>query len=346
MALPSSYNTGTATVAANGTTVTGQGTAWSGALQPGDLFGTHKGLAVRIASVNSNTSLTLAYPWPGAAQTAAAYEVQIVPDEARVQEQTRLLLEQLASGNLSALAALTLAADRLPYATGAGQFALTPLTAFARSLLDDANAGAVFATLGEVPDSSRPARLRAGGESTGASWNTNIQAGFIWGNSGAANAPPYALGPALVLSRNGGRTAQISGGNQATNQLYIRTSDDSGATWSAWESLKGDLVTNANGAAAFLADGTLICSNPSIGSMDTNTAAGSVFRASAALSWTFPAAFVGAAPVVAPSKPAAATFRWEAINGASLSGCTINAFGATQSASLVSYGAVAVGRWK
>jgi hypothetical protein len=148
MALPSYYSTGTATVAANGTTVTGQGTAWSGALQPGDLFGTHKGLAVRIAAVNSNTSLTLAYPWPGAAQTAAAYEVQIVPDEARVQEQTRLLLEQLASGNLSALAALTLAADRLPYATGAGQFELTPLTAFARSLLDDANAGVAQSTLG------------------------------------------------------------------------------------------------------------------------------------------------------------------------------------------------------
>lgn len=49
---------------------------------------------------------------------------------------------------LRAISALTFAADRMIYSTGASTFATTPLTAFARSLLDDANAAAMQNTLG------------------------------------------------------------------------------------------------------------------------------------------------------------------------------------------------------
>lgn len=48
---------------------------------------------------------------------------------------------------LRAWANLTLAADTLVYATGAGTLGTTPLTAFARTLLDDANAAAMQNTL-------------------------------------------------------------------------------------------------------------------------------------------------------------------------------------------------------
>lgn len=98
IALPSHYDTGTATVAVGGVAVTGQDTQWLDALAPGDLWGTHRGTPIRIASIESDTALTLAHPWPGFAQTAAPYEVQIVPDPARVQEQSRILLAQLADG--------------------------------------------------------------------------------------------------------------------------------------------------------------------------------------------------------------------------------------------------------
>jgi hypothetical protein len=49
---------------------------------------------------------------------------------------------------LNAVSGLTLAADRIPYATGPTTAAITPLTAFGRSLIDDADAAAGRATLG------------------------------------------------------------------------------------------------------------------------------------------------------------------------------------------------------
>jgi hypothetical protein len=148
MALPSYYSTGTASVTQGETVVTGASTAWTSPLRAGDLFGIHIGLAVPIASVDSDTQLTLAFPWPGATQSAAAYAVQIIPDVARMQETTRIVLQQIGEGNLQALAGLTSAADKLPFFTGAGTMDLTALTAFARTLLDDADAKTMRGTLG------------------------------------------------------------------------------------------------------------------------------------------------------------------------------------------------------
>ncbi|MGQ3214807.1 MAG: hypothetical protein ACT6U0_12285 [Shinella sp.] len=135
MAIPTVYNTGTASINAGETTATGQGTSWlTIGLTAGDLFWA-AGYFVRIASINSNTSLTLAYAWPGSTRTAAAYEIERVPDEVRVLEASRQLLASLTNGNLSSIAALTTAANKLPYYQGAGSAALTDFTAAARAIL-------------------------------------------------------------------------------------------------------------------------------------------------------------------------------------------------------------------
>jgi len=64
------YLTGTVSVSGGNAVVTGTGTAWAVALVTGGMF-SFAGMSVPIDSVESDTSLTLAYSWPGADGTGA-----------------------------------------------------------------------------------------------------------------------------------------------------------------------------------------------------------------------------------------------------------------------------------
>lgn len=61
---------------------------------------------------------------------------------------------QPVNANLTALAGLTGSSNRIAYFTGAGTMAIATLTAFGRTIIDDANAATARATLGAAADAS------------------------------------------------------------------------------------------------------------------------------------------------------------------------------------------------
>ena len=98
---------------------------------------------------------------------------------------------------LKAIAGLASAADKLPYFTGPGTAALADFTAFGRSLMDDANAGAALTTLGisafaqTMLDDANAAAVRT----TIGAQASDAELTALAGLSSAADKLPYFTGP-------------------------------------------------------------------------------------------------------------------------------------------------------
>ncbi|HWJ88502.1 MAG TPA: pyocin knob domain-containing protein [Pelagibacterium sp.] len=261
----SHYSTGTATVAANGTVVTGQGTAWAGAARTGDLFGTHRGLPIRILAVNSNTSLTLAHPWPGSAQTAASYEIQCTPRDVGYRRAIEELISDVSEGNLPLLAALLGAPNKLAYFDSSHSMALADFPAWARALFGlpggadklpylsgasgaeladfPAWARALFAETGELPDGALPERLRASSprlETSSDDLNDLSESGFYVTAGGVAENRPLGVGEWFVfniaddLAGLGARAQIAVRRTTAAGGMAFRHRDVSGV-WQDWK---------------------------------------------------------------------------------------------------------------
>ncbi|HEV7255736.1 MAG TPA: pyocin knob domain-containing protein [Mesorhizobium sp.] len=193
------HGTGTATVTNASTAVTGQGTTWqSFGIRQGDYF-LAGGDMVPIASVQSNTGLTLTDAWPAATRTAQPYKIIPASDAVRTVVASREAIALLTNGNVSAISALAnVVADRLPYYTGPGAAALAVFTPFARTLMDDADTAAAVATItGTGAAATRLAALCR----VVADWNAAVENGWYMGN-GAANAPGTGWFMGEVIAHN------------------------------------------------------------------------------------------------------------------------------------------------
>lgn len=133
------YNTGTVSVTAGGTTVTGVGTTWIGSVFAGDLFtDPAQGMFARVtADAVSNTSLSIA-AWPGTTMSGDAYEILLWPDSVRSSERARRYAEiasQIANTGIG-IDAFGDFTDRATYNTEATGFAFLSFDGDGASITD------------------------------------------------------------------------------------------------------------------------------------------------------------------------------------------------------------------
>jgi hypothetical protein len=145
---------GAATAADLAAAVEGEAAARAGAdagLQP--LDGDLTSFAALVSAADRLAYATGPQAWALTVFTAMARSLLDDPDAATMRATLGLALGidvEAHDADLTALAALASAADKLPYSTGAQAWALTTLTAFARTLLDDVDAATMRTTLGLV----------------------------------------------------------------------------------------------------------------------------------------------------------------------------------------------------
>lgn len=296
------YSTGTVSVGANSTTVTGVGTAWlTNGIRAGDVI-ILAGLLVVISSVGSNTSITLRRGWPGAAQSGADYDILLLDDEVRSLTAANTLLGTLSNGTLSSLAGLSSAANKMAYFSGEGVMALADLTTEARSVL----ASNLLSRSGNNLVTASLARFTGGVVQSSVTDATAGRALTV-GAFGLGGGTPTITGAQLDdlqtvgFFRMGESSGDATVGSQIFN-LYAHSNytrqilflagssvqkwrQKNAGVWSPWALISAEGGSNANGRYVRLPDGTQICYH----TVSMGYASSTLLTIPS--SWTFPAAF-------------------------------------------------------
>lgn len=174
---------------------------------------------------------------------------------------------------LTALAALTTAANQMIYATGADTFAMTALTPFARTLLDDADAATARATLGansagNLTTGTLPnARLEDTGDLTPTLVNSFTFGGnplryrrrggmvMVYGQVNRASMPsglaiftlPEGFRPSNLVQVEG----EVYGNGNLQRQVFQFAAQNSGVVQATWASADPTLGATPTGTLTF-----------------------------------------------------------------------------------------------
>lgn len=278
------YNDGTVAVTNGSTTVTGTGTAWgSNTVSPGDAFHGPDGRAYPVASIVSDTEITLQIAYDNSTATGADYSIQ--PTRGLV----KVTLDKLSDFN----------ASLQDYIDGAlrGRFDFGSQGSPGVAFLGDLDTGLRRPAANDVAlVAGGIDQIRAsGGSASGAavqSGDLDVGSGklikvggFGVGKEGGVPAPNDDANDCVVpgfnyrFSTGGantpfanpyGSTLQVfsgTGGNRlqqlfvATTgeQIHLRSSTDSGVAWSDWVAVMPERFSNSNGEYVQFSDGTLIC---------------------------------------------------------------------------------------
>ncbi len=365
------YISGTVSVTAGNAVVTGVGTGWATALVTGGMFGldSANGNPVPIASIDSDTQLTLAKPWRGT--TAATQAYWIMRDtsygQQTVANATALaqIINELRSAALAAFAGLTPAADKVPYFTSAGAATLADMKAKGRDLLAAADAAAAWQALGSIPDQRLPTRLQvaAAQVSTTGALDDVAESGWVAvsnANVATVNGPPGASGGVVFTGRyDSTNSVQIYSHVTGNNRQWMRFRN--GLGWQPWTLISlpilgsvaqsggiptGSVIergSNANGEYVRLADGTQICygtAQPTLSELFDSY----FYIHGSPPTWTFPAPFVGTIPQVNVNKATGAAAVWGVPSGVGLTSCLIGGVASRNRGATNMY-CTAIGRW-
>jgi hypothetical protein len=303
------YSTGTVSVSNGGDTVTGTGTAWVANLNIGDAIHMPDGRAYEVTAIVSNTSLEIAPDYLGSTVSGGSYRVQPTRGVGTsLVSQIVSLISQVQGyigGSLSGL-----------FGNGS---AGAPAVAFA----SDTDTGFFRNAANQIG-------MAAGGVRRALLSTTAFQVDVpITGTAVQSSATDTTAGRLMRADYGFGR------GN------VLGTVGQSGGVPTGAVIERG---SNANGEYVKFADGTMIAFSNTFTAGAIATPAGSIYRDSASISWTYPVNFVaGSSSLNAFASlgnvncwPAIATFS----NSAS---CFVMSHLNTQSAVPVRF--IAIGRW-